>query len=124
MANKYIILNGKRYRTVNRSFTPQRKKARQVNVTVGNKTAIQTFNFTDYRWKVDIFTAIQVADSQYGTLADLQIAYDQAYVAYTDALNQVHDVVLEGELATPLDIGILHDQAPFKVTLSLRKRQP
>lgn len=123
MANKYITLNGKRYRTVGRSYAPQHKKARQLNVTVGNKTAIQTFNFTDYRWKMDIYTSVSVSSGIYGTLADLQTAYGLAYVAYTDTQGNTHDVVMEGELVTPFGIGILHDNAPIKISLSLRKRQ-
>lgn len=123
MANGYITYNGKRYRLTPRSFAEQPKVARQTKTSLSGKTLTQTFSFTDTRWKVEIWVAINSNETPtYGELADLRTAYALAYASFTDVFGTVHSVVPEGDLALPFDIGLKNDDAPFKVTLNLRKR--
>lgn len=121
-----ITLDGKQYRTVG-DYTPGRKKSQEVRVTLGGKTAFQTFPFTDYTFKVKIkvYRATDPGGSSYGTLADLRTAYGKDYVAFV----AVHggaavNVFMGGDLPEPFtNESIMLPNIPIEVELNLRQRQ-
>ncbi len=124
MANHYVSLNGKRYLTARRDFAPKETKAQQINVTLGGKTASQSFGFTDYRWSFTILVQITPDNpAVYGSRADLQTAYGQDYVTFVDVDGNNHEVFMLGELPLAPHWALVDPTAHFEVPLQLRKRQ-
>lgn len=121
---RYITLNGKRYRTANRSFQHKAKKARQINVTLSGKTQVQTFSFTSNRWQMTILVEYTPADSAYGSWNDLLAAHEAAYVPLVDlfGVNQ-GNVIFEGELEEIPVWALIDQTVPFEVSITLVKRQ-
>lgn len=121
----YIELGGKRYATHNRSLVPRKRKAQQINVTVGGTTTSQTFGFTSDRWQLEIITQLNPASVDYGSWEDLETAYEeQPYVIFVDNFGvEQGEVFFEGELAPNFNMALAVDNAEFVVPITLRKRQ-
>lgn len=125
MANGYILLNSKRYKTAERSFKAISFVPKQMNYTVGGKTASQNFGFTLYRWEMDIWVELSPVDSNYGSWANLLAAYTPSYVPFTDVFGTSQgNVYLEGELPQMPEYALVDPAVPFKVPLNLKQRVP
>ena len=122
MANGYITYNGKRYRLTPQSYEEQLDPARQTNVSLSGKTITQLFAYSETRFEMEIWTAITAESGTYGSMSDLKTAIGLAYANFTDIFGTVHSVVPEGGLRLPYKLGIRTNTAPFKVKLTLRKR--
>lgn len=122
MPNNYITLNGKKYRTTGRAFTDVKKKALQVNTTLGKKTTSQDFGFTDNRFTLKILVNRNPA-SGFGSHTDLETAYGLTYVSFIDQYGITNDVFMEGQLNLPFNFAVVDETVDFEVSLSLRKRQ-
>lgn len=123
MANHYVTINNKRYRTTGLSYAPEENKARQINTTLGGRTLAQTFAYTAYRWTMELLVELTPADANYGSYTDLQTAYGLAYVSFTNPFGTTQDVIFEGKLVGPPKYALVDPTVPFKVSISLRKRQ-
>lgn len=118
----YVILNGKRYTTSERSFTAPRKKSQQLNVSIGKKTISQDFGYKARRWEMKILVAYS-ATTPYGSFTDLETAYDLAFCSFTDIFGVSQGTVyFEGELIEAPAFALVDAAAPFEVTINLRKR--
>ncbi len=124
MANRYIVINSKRYLTSERSFRAISKKAQQLSTTIGGKTLSQTFGYTAYRWEVTIMVEFSPVDSAYGSWSDLTAAYALAYAPFTDIFGTNQgNVFFETELPEAPEYALVDTSAPFRVDLKLRLRQ-
>lgn len=122
MANRYVVIDGKQYRTARRTFTNRQSQARQVNVTLGGAVAAQDFGFTGQRWQMTILVELTPEDTDYGSQADLESAYQTTPVNFVDSFGTDQgNVVFEGELDLPPAYALVDASVPFEVEISLRK---
>ncbi len=124
MANSYIVLDGKRYAVAMTGYQPQVEKSQSTDVTVGGKTVSQTFVFVDARWQFNL-RVDYVPATNYGSLADIKVAYLKPYVTFVD-----HYGVDQGTVFFVGPCGEVPDSpaldgvaAKFTVPVLLRKRQ-
>jgi len=120
----YIILDGMRYITTDLGYDPSRNKAQQVLSGLTGKTISLNFNQSDYRWTVPILVEITPSNPEHGSEDDLETAYAKEYVTYIDrdGVDQGY-VFMLGQLSKPRKFALVDTSAPYKTTLSLRKRQ-
>lgn len=96
-------------------------------VTVGKKTRIQDFGFTDYTWAFNLLMPYQDQTRggyTYGGWVWLRdTLYEQPTVTFTDHYGVSHTVTFDGKLS-PQPLGALVDgAAKFIVEVHLRKHQ-
>lgn len=121
MANRYVTINGKRYRTARRTFTPKLSRAKQVNVTLGGAVAVQDFGFTGQRWTMTILVELTPEDSAYGSKANLETAYALPSFTFIDSFGTSYTAIFEGDLELPPAYALVDATVPFEVEISLRK---
>lgn len=122
MANRYVTINGKRYRTARRTFTNRQSQARQINVTLGGAVATQDFGFTGQRWRMAILVELTPEDSAYGSKANLETAYQTTPVNFVDSFGvDQGNVIFEDDLELPPAYALVDATVPFEVEISLRK---
>lgn len=122
--SNYITLDGKKYLTTDLAYQPDRKKAQEVNLGLTGKTIVQTFDYSDYIWTIPILVEITPVDPEFGSEDDLETAYAKDYVTFIDRDDTDQGYVfMLGSLPKPRKFALIDENAAYKVTLSLRKRQ-
>jgi len=85
---KYIILDGKQYAVMHDGWEPVIGRQRVTRVGLTGKTIIQDLTVSNrypYDWAFKLKVYINdPPDSGWGTFADLQVAYEQATIAFTE----------------------------------------
>lgn len=125
----FVVLNNKKYLTT-LDYAADMQKSQDVQISITGETLSQTFYkpdgtlFLDKRWSVPILVDLYEQNPAWGCKEDLEAAYAEEYVPFTDIFGmQQGDVFIENNLPEQLRFAIVDQDAKFEVTLKLRLRQ-